>query len=128
MAISDMNHFTVLTHDLAATRQFYIGILGLKEGFRPDLGFPGAWLYVGDRAVLHVIAGRPLPEPPGGVLDHMAFSASDLQATVATLKARGIDYTLRKQNESGAWQLFCFAPRGGGVALVVRARPPAPGT
>ena len=59
MAISDMNHFTVLTHDLDATRQFYIGILGLKEGYRPDLGFPGAWLYIGERAVLHVIAGRP---------------------------------------------------------------------
>lgn len=128
MAISDMNHFTVLTHDLDATRQFYIGVLGLKEGFRPGLGFPGAWLYIGDRAVLHVIAGRPLPEPPGGVLDHMAFSASDLQATVATLKARGIDYTLRKQSDSGTWQLFCFDPSGARVELDFPASEPAPGT
>ena len=126
MAISDMNHFTVLTHDLAATRQFYIDILGLKEGYRPDLGFPGAWLYIGERAVLHVIAGRPVPNPPAGVLDHMAFSANDLPATVATLKAREIEYVLRKQNDSGVWQLFCYDPSGARVELDFPATEPAP--
>ncbi len=126
MAISDMNHFTVLTHDLAATRQFYIDILGLKEGYRPDLGFPGAWLYIGERAVLHVIAGRPVPDPPGGVLDHMAFSANNLPATVTTLRARNIEYVLRKQNDSGVWQLFCYDPSGARVELDFPASEPAP--
>ena len=42
--------------------------------------------------MLHVIAGRPIPNPPAGVLDHMAFSANNLPATVATLKERGIEY------------------------------------
>ena len=126
MAISDMTHFTVLTQDLEATRQFYIDILGLKEGFRPDLGFPGAWLYCGDRAVLHVIAGRPLPNPPAGVLDHMAFSANDLPRTVATLKANDIEYNLRKQNDSGVWQLFCFDPSGARVELDFPATDSAP--
>ncbi|MEO6072651.1 MAG: VOC family protein [Burkholderiales bacterium] len=126
MAISDMNHFTVLTQDLDATRQFYIDILGLKEWFRPDLGFPGAWLYCGDRAVLHVIAGRPLPNPPAGVLDHMAFSANDLPRTVATLKANDIEYNLRKQNDSGVWQLFCFDPSGARVELDFPATESAP--
>ncbi len=126
MAISGMNHFTVLTHDLEATRQFYIGILGLKDGYRPDLGFPGAWLYVGDRAVLHVIAGRPLPDPPAGVLDHMAFSANNLPSTVATLKERGIEHVLRKQNDSGTWQLFCYDPSGARVELDFPASEPAP--
>ena len=117
MAIDGMNHFTVLTADLDATRQFYIDILGLKEGPRPPLGFPGAWLYVGHQPVLHVIAGRPLPSPPAGVLDHMAFSASNLTATVAALKSRGIEYNLRRQPDSGVWQLFCFDPSGARVEL-----------
>ena len=121
-----MNHFTVLTHDLETTRQFYIGVLGLKDGYRPDLGFPGAWLYIGERAVLHVIAGRPVPNPPAGVLDHMAFSASDLPATVATLKAREIEYVLRKQIDSGVWQLFCYDPSGARVELDFPATEPAP--
>ncbi len=126
MAISGMNHFTVLTHDLEATRQFYIGILGLKDGYRPDLGFPGAWLYVGDRAVLHVIAGRPVPDPPARVLVHNAISANKITYTRATVKERGIEYVLRKQNDSGTWQLFCYDPSGARVELDFPASEPAP--
>ena len=117
MAIDGMNHFTVLTHDLDATRRFYIDVLGLSEGYRPDLGFPGVWLYSGGQPVLHVIAGRPLPPDPRGVLDHMAFSASNLPATAAKLQAAGIKYDLRRQNQSGTWQLFCFDPSGARVEL-----------
>ncbi|MEX0959585.1 MAG: VOC family protein [Burkholderiales bacterium] len=117
MSIDGMNHFTVLTEDLDASRDFYIEILGLEEGYRPPLGFPGVWLYSGEQAVLHIIAGRPLPEPRAGVLDHMAFSASDLPATVNKLQSRRIEYTLRRQAESGVWQLFCFDPSGAKVEL-----------
>lgn len=117
MAIDGMNHFTILTKDLEATRAFYVGILGLKEGYRPPLAFPGIWLYAGAQAVLHVVAGRPLPDPPAGVLDHMAFSASDLAGTTAKLEAQGIKYDLRKQPDSGVWQLFCYDPNGARVEL-----------
>jgi catechol 2,3-dioxygenase-like lactoylglutathione lyase family enzyme len=117
MGIDGMNHFTVLTDDLEASRDFYIGVLGLEEGHRPPLGFPGAWLYSGDQAVLHIIAGRPLPETRAGVLDHMAFSASNLPGMVQKLQSRGIEYTLRQQAQSGIWQLFCFDPSGAKVEL-----------
>ena len=117
MAIDGMNHFTVLTHDLDATRNFYIGVLGLKEGYRPPLGFPGAWLYCGEQAVLHVIAGRPMPKEAAGVIDHMAFSGSNLSATTTRLKEKGIPYELRKQADSGTWQLFCYDPSGARVEL-----------
>jgi catechol 2,3-dioxygenase-like lactoylglutathione lyase family enzyme len=126
MAIDALNHFTVLARDLDATRNFYIGILGLKEGYRPPLGFPGTWLYIGSQAVLHVIAGRPVPEPPAGVLDHMAFSASDLPAVAARLKSNGIKYDLRQQAGSGVWQLFCFDPSGARVELDFAASESAP--
>ncbi|HXX12804.1 MAG TPA: VOC family protein [Burkholderiales bacterium] len=126
MSIIGMNHFTVLAKDLAATREFYIGVMGLADGPRPDLGFPGAWLYAGDQAVLHIIAGRALPSDPRGVLDHMAFSAKDLPATVGRLKARGISYDLRRQAESGTWQLFCFDPNGARVELDFDPAEPSP--
>jgi catechol 2,3-dioxygenase-like lactoylglutathione lyase family enzyme len=112
-----MNHFTVLARDLAATKAFYIGLLGLADGPRPAFDFPGAWLYIGDQAVLHIIAGRPLPDPPAGVLDHMAFSARDLGGMVARLKQRNIDYVLRRQPGYGPWQLFCHDPNGAKVEL-----------
>jgi catechol 2,3-dioxygenase-like lactoylglutathione lyase family enzyme len=126
MAIDGMNHFTVLTKDLEATKAFYVGLLGLKEGYRPPLGFPGIWLYAGAHPVLHVVAGRPLPEPPAGVLDHMAFSASNLADVTTRLKAAGIKYDLRKQPDSGVWQLFCFDPSGARVEMDFRADEPAP--
>jgi catechol 2,3-dioxygenase-like lactoylglutathione lyase family enzyme len=115
--IQGMNHFTVLTDDLDRTLGFYLGVLGLEQGPRPDLGFPGAWLYAGDNAVLHVIAGRKLPEPRSGVLDHMAFSASGLKDVKAKLDALAIPYDLRRQRESNTWQLFCHDPSGAKVEL-----------
>ena len=125
MAITDMNHFTVLTDDLERTRSFYEG-LGLREGPRPPLGFPGAWLYAGERPVLHVIAGRALPEERRGVLDHMAFSAKDLGDVVARLDAASIPYDLKRQAESRVWQLFVFDPNGARVELDFDANESAP--
>jgi len=126
MPISGMNHFTVLTSDLEATRAFYIDLLGLAEGFRPDLGFPGAWLYAGDLAVLHIVAGRGVPADPRGVIDHMAFSARDLRAVAARLTERGIEYDLRRLPSLGTWQLFCLDPSGARVELDFEATEPAP--
>lgn len=126
MALTAMNHFTVLSHDLEATKAFYMQLLGLTEGYRPPLGFPGAWLYIGDEAVLHVIAGRTMPANAAGVIDHMAFSASDLQGTVDMLNRNGIRFDLRKQADSGTWQLFCFDPSGARVELDFEASEPAP--
>lgn len=126
MPISGMNHFTVLTSDLDASRAFYVDLLGLTEGFRPDLGFPGAWLYAGDQAVLHIVAGRGVPASPRGVIDHMAFSARDLRAVAARLTERGIAYDLRRLPTTGSWQLFCLDPSGARVELDFEASEPAP--
>ena len=126
MPIEGMNHFTVLTSDLEATTHFYVDVLGLVPGPRPDMGFPGVWLYIGNQPALHVIAGRPLPADPRGVLDHMAWTATDLPATTARLKAHGIEYDLRRQNDSGTWQLFCFDPCGARVELDFDASEPEP--
>jgi catechol 2,3-dioxygenase-like lactoylglutathione lyase family enzyme len=117
MAVTEMNHFTVLTDDLERTRAFYVDLLGLREGARPPLGFPGAWLYAGERPVLHVIAGRALPEERRGVLDHMAFSATDLAGLTARLEAAGLSYDLRRQPVSNVWQLFLNDPSGARVEL-----------
>ena len=115
--IHAMNHFTVLSDDLDKTLEFYVDLLGLTPGARPELGFPGAWLYADGQAVLHVIAGRALPEQRAGVLDHMAFSASNLPAVKSKLDARRIPYDLRRQRESNTWQLFCHDPAGAKVEL-----------
>ena len=117
MTIRAMDHFTVLTADLAATQEFYVGILGLKVGRRPPLGFPGVWLYAGKKPILHVIAGRALPQPPAGVIDHMAFAARGLREVARKLDERGIPFQLGRQHESRVWQLFVHDPSGAKVEL-----------
>lgn len=115
--IHAMNHFTVIAEDLEQTLDFYVGLLGLEPGHRPDLGFPGAWLYAGGTPILHVYTDRPMPSQRAGVIDHMAFSARGLAETKARFDERGHKYDLRQQKESGTWQLFCFDPNGAKVEL-----------
>ena len=119
MAIQGMNHFTVLATDLDKTLAFYCGLLGFRQGPRPPFDFPGAWLYCGDSATLHIVAGRAMPANPSGVLDHMAFSADDLQGTITRLKAADVEYDLRRLAGSGAqiWQMFFRDPNGARVEL-----------
>lgn len=115
--IHALNHFTVIAEDIDKTLDFYCGVLGMEQGHRPDLGFPGAWLYAGGRAVLHVYSDRPMPATRAGVIDHMAFSARGLKDVKARFDARGIKYDLRQQRGAGTWQLFCFDPNGAKVEL-----------
>jgi len=116
MAIHGMNHFNVLTDKLEESRAFYTGVLGFTEGPRPPLSFGGAWMYAGGEPILHISEAK-LPPDPAGVLDHLAFTASDLNGTVARLKARGIEFTLRQQVGTHIWQIFCNDPCGAKVEL-----------
>ena len=107
MPATAMNHFTILTDDVHATVRFYGELLGLREGPRPPLDFPGAWLYSGSSAILHVVGGRSRGDLKPGVIDHMAFSAVGLSDTLANLTAHGIQHTCRRQAGSAL-----FHPRG----------------
>jgi catechol 2,3-dioxygenase-like lactoylglutathione lyase family enzyme len=116
--IEGMNHFTITAEEREATLGFYVGLLGLREGQRPDLGFPGAWLYAGGpQAVLHIYWDRPMPKERTGVIDHLAFTARDLKAVKARFDARGVAYELRRQAGAGTWQLFTCDPNGAKVEL-----------
>jgi catechol 2,3-dioxygenase-like lactoylglutathione lyase family enzyme len=117
MAAIGMNHFTVLTDDVARTVDFYSDLVGLSDGYRPDLGFPGAWLYAGGQAVLHIVGDRPREVLKPGVIDHIAFTATGLPETLARLTARGIHYACRQQPGTGLWQVFFFDPNGARVEL-----------
>jgi catechol 2,3-dioxygenase-like lactoylglutathione lyase family enzyme len=117
MAVTGMNHFTIVTDVLEETVAFYEDLLGLTTGYRPPMSFPGAWMYCDDEAVLHIIDKGILPEEKAGILDHMAFSASDLSGTLARMKSRGLAYDLRRQQETGVWQLFFHDPNGARVEL-----------
>jgi catechol 2,3-dioxygenase-like lactoylglutathione lyase family enzyme len=126
MPATEMNHFTILTDDVESTIAFYGELLGLTVGPRPPLTFPGAWLYAGGKPILHVVGGRPRSELQAGVIDHMAFSATGLAATLAQLDARGIAHDCRRLAGGGIWQVFFHDPNGARVELDFAANEPGP--
>jgi hypothetical protein len=89
----------------------------LAPGWRPDLGFPGAWLYSGEQAVLHIVGGRSLSGQRAGVIDHVAFSAHGLADVKTRLDEANVAYELRRQRGANTWQLFCHDPNGAKVEL-----------
>ena len=125
MSIRGMNHFNVLTDDVEATRRFYVDVIGLTEGDRPPLSFDGAWLYAGGEPILHV-SKASLPRDRKGVIDHMAFSATDLRGTVERLKRHGVAHDVRQQVGTRIWQVFCHDPMGAKVELDFDPSEPGP--
>jgi catechol 2,3-dioxygenase-like lactoylglutathione lyase family enzyme len=41
MKLKSLDHILVLADDLEATKDFYVDIIGLSVGDRPDFSFPG---------------------------------------------------------------------------------------
>jgi catechol 2,3-dioxygenase-like lactoylglutathione lyase family enzyme len=123
MPVTQLEHFLVVSEALETTRNFYSEILGLRVGERPDLGFAGYWLYAGDVACLHLAdrasyssykarVGTPVPQQTvdTGSIDHIAFNATDFDATVARLEQRGLPYRLNRIDAIGLRQLFIQDP------------------
>ena len=56
--IAGIHHFTIrcTPAELDAVRDFYRDVLGMRAGPRPAFDFPGYWMYVGDVAMVHLVA------------------------------------------------------------------------
>ena len=131
MPIEHLQHFLVQTEDLEATKDWYVDVLGLKVGPHPDFGFPVYWLYIGDKDVLHLTVGGSNVSDTRmeylgqqseatygtGVLDHVAFHATGLDAMIAHLKEKNIDFNQRQVNDQALVQLFLIDPNGLKVEL-----------
>jgi catechol 2,3-dioxygenase-like lactoylglutathione lyase family enzyme len=57
MALERIDHYLLQTTDLAATRDWYVKVLGMREGPHPDFKFPVVWLYLGDKDAIHAESG-----------------------------------------------------------------------
>lgn len=118
MPITGLDHYALLTSDPERTTRFYTDIVGLRVGFRPELSFPGVWLYAGDEPIVHIVFGKPVRGPETGAVDHLAFKAKgSVDAALEKLKANGIEYSARKLERTGVTQVFFRDPDGVGVEL-----------
>ena len=125
MSLQHLEHYTVNTDDLDATVSFYEEALGLTNGPRPPFDFPGAWIYCGDIAVVHLIGDKKLDGRDTGTLDHVAFRGSGVADFVANLEKRGIPYRERDVPATDLHQVFVDDPNG--VTIEINFRGEAAG-
>ena len=115
MHVGRLNHFTVRCRpqELEELRAFYVSVLGLVDGARPDFNFPGHWLYSDGHPIVHLaglLDARPAKET--GPLDHIAFSGHHLDETVQLLKERKIPFDERPVPGFPIHQVFLTDPQG----------------
>jgi glyoxylase I family protein len=120
--IEAIHHVSLIVSDTGRSLVFYRDLLGLEvDPDRPDLGYPGAWLRVGDRQI-HLLE-LPNPDPldgrpaHGGRDRHLAMTVRDLDPIAARLGAAGIPCT---RSRSGRRALFCRDPDANALEFVER--------
>ena len=128
MLINSLDHCAIRTTKLQETRDFFVDILGLEDGERPDFPFPGAWLYTDSTAVIHLIGVDP-DDPSGlqryvggeistetlkgsGAFDHIAFRANDPSVLTERLKQADYEYRERQVPNMNLFQIFVEDPNG----------------
>jgi catechol 2,3-dioxygenase-like lactoylglutathione lyase family enzyme len=130
MPIGRLDHYSIRTLDVEASRRFYTEVMGFQVGFRPPFDFPGLWLYNGPQypesnGVVHIV-GVDLSDPKGlkdylgdrdleslkgtGTVDHMAFRATGLADMRTRLKRLHIAYRERTVPTLGLHQVFFEDP------------------
>ncbi len=113
-------HASFLVNDIQQALIFYQKILGMElDPGRPDLGYPGAWLKLGEQQ-LHLlelanpdpVCGRP---EHGGRDRHLAMQVESTTELKQKLNNANIIYT---ESKSGRKALFCRDPDGNALEFI----------
>ena len=143
MDIKRVDHYSIRTLDLEASRRFYTEIIGLKAGPRPPFNFPGYWLYSGEPpadlqnsarnyGLVHLmgfdkdnpqsldayVGDRKASLDGGtGALDHVAFAATGRAAMIDRCQRHNVSYLERAVPLLGLHQVFIKDPDGVTIEL-----------
>ena len=117
--LNSILHSSVIIANTKKSLDFYHNILGLEiDHSRPDLGYPGAWLNVGNQQI-HLIE-LPNPDPKerpkhGGRDRHVALATNQFETLLNTLEKNNIDFTL---SHSGRKALFFRDPDANTIEVI----------
>ncbi len=119
------DHIHLRSPDAEAAAGFYVSHLGAEirdrvmngDALRVIMNLGGTTVFVEQ-----VPAGTPAaPVPPHQGIEHVGLQVSDLPATAAALKAKGVRFTMEpKQLRPGLMIAFIAAPDGVIVELLQR--------
>ena len=123
MPVTELNHYLLVAKNLEHTRKFYQDVLGLELADRPDFGFPGYWLKIGDDICVHLASQDPneirdqfllKKHPPGtqgsGSVDHIAFLASDPREVRTRIQKNKVPMHFRSFPDAKLFQIFLKDP------------------
>jgi glyoxylase I family protein len=106
--LNGIHHVSINVQDVDAAIRFYVGVLGMEQIERPDLGFPGAWLKSRDQE-LHLLGIESTPPPKE---QHFAFAVDDLTSVTRALEAAGFVCSKTNEIPGVCLQAFTHDPSG----------------
>ena len=116
MALLYLDHVNLRTANLAGMTEFYCNVLGLRAGPRPAFAFGGAWLYCGERPVLHLVEVKQAASSNGALaLEHFAFTADGFEELVAALTRADVVHRVSKLVGTETRQINLRDPDGNRV-------------
>ncbi len=116
MQVKQLDHVNVRTNRLDAMVEWYGRVLNMPAGDRPPFDFPGAWLYAGNHAAVHLVGVKEEPAS-GKKLEHFAFSAAGLEEFLGRLERDKERYEARRVPGSGVVQINVWDPDGNHIHI-----------
>jgi catechol 2,3-dioxygenase-like lactoylglutathione lyase family enzyme len=124
--VKSLDHVTIVVRDLAATRRFYVDVLGMEEVARPGFSFDGQWFQAGATQIHTILEFEGSgPAGSGGGLNsrghHFAFLVDDAEECYRRLTDLGVKVVSPpKPRPDGAIQVFLQDPDGHLIELCSR--------
>ena len=111
-----LDHVTIRTRDLPATRDFFLKVFDLTEGERPlaiQRRIPGHWLYSEGHPLVHIIGSQGQgSDRAAEAIDHVGFRMEGYADFRNKLDRLGIRYTPMDLADIAERRLFFHTPGG----------------
>jgi catechol 2,3-dioxygenase-like lactoylglutathione lyase family enzyme len=118
-----LNHYLVVSKNLERSKKFYQEVLGMQLAERPDFGFPGYWLKLGDEICVHLasqeanrirdtflLKKHPKGTTGSGSVDHIAFLAQDPYGVRGRIEKNKVEMHFRSFPDAKLFQIFLKDP------------------
>jgi catechol-2,3-dioxygenase len=118
MPLERLDHVNLRTQQLEAQQRFYRDVLGLTLGARPNFSFGGAWLYCGERPVVHLVAVESASAPTSELtLQHFAFAATGLAELLSNLERHHVPRRVGFVRDFNLCQVHVHDPDGNHIHI-----------
>lgn len=118
-----LDHITIRTTDLPASRHFFESLFDLVERPRPRAicHIPGYWLFAGSEPIVHLIGSSGSGyNRAANAIDHAALRIDDYADFRSRLDVTGTAYSTMELPELSERRLFLHAPGGPLIEAVYR--------